>query len=82
HSFIFRSKKVRANAKITPQIMFSLAPQFFDIFGSIGFIYIVVLALLMVRGVFIPKWASGLLLLVGSIGLIVDGLMVYTYYLR
>jgi len=62
--------------------MFSLEPQFFDIFGVIGFIYITILSLLALRGISLPKWTFIILFLIGVIGLFVDGLVVYTYYLR
>ena len=62
--------------------MFSLEPQFFDIFGVTGFIYIVVLSFLALRGTSIPKWALIILFLVGITGLLVDSRIVYISYLR
>ena len=71
--------------------MFSLKPQFFDIFGVVGFIYIVYFS---VRGLFgkkilwglfgkkIPNWTLIILLLIGLIGLIIDSWVVYTFYLK
>ena len=62
--------------------MFSLEPQFFDIFGFIGFIYVIVVSLLALREKFAPKWMFVVLLFVGLIGLLVDGFVVYTSYLK
>lgn len=71
--------------------MFLLKPQLFDIFGMIGFIYIVYFS---IRGLFgkqilwglfgkkIPNWTLIILLLIGSIGLIIDSFVVYTFYLK
>jgi hypothetical protein len=62
--------------------MFSLEPQFFDIFGLVTFVYIIFLSLLLLRGSNIRKWMSIVLLLIGIGGLFIDGAMVYIYYLK
>ena len=58
-----------------------LEPQFFDIFGFIGFIFIAVCSLLGLSKKNIPKWMWITLLLIGLIGILVDGVIVYTFYL-
>jgi len=60
----------------------NLSPEFFDIFGFLGFVYIAVLSLLALQGKLIPRWAYIVLFLVGFLGLIVDGSIVYISYLR
>ena len=71
--------------------MFLLQPQFFDIFGTIAFIYIVYFS---IQGLFgkqilwglfgkkIPNWTLVILLLIGIAGLLVDSFVVYTFYLK
>lgn len=61
--------------------MFSLAPHFFDIFGFIGFVYIAVISFMFLKKKTPPKWMVIILFLIGVIGLVVDGLIVYKYYL-
>jgi len=55
-------------------------PQFFDIFGFFGFIFIIVLALIALNRKPLPRWMIIILLIIGLSGLIVDGLVVYSYY--
>ncbi len=62
--------------------MFSLEPQFFDIFGLIVFIYITLLSWLLLRRIYVKKWMIIVLFLIGVIGLLVDGSVVYVYYLK
>ncbi len=57
-------------------------PEFLDIFGFIGFIYITVLALMQLQGKKVPKIGFILLLIVGLLGVIIDGLIVYLYFLK
>lgn len=60
-----------------------MKPQFSDIFGFVGFIYILsfsIWALNAQAGV--PEWALMILFTIGIIGFIVDGTIVYTYYLK
>ena len=59
-----------------------LNPSFFDIFGVMGFLYIFTLSLWGLAGKNLPRWSLGILLLIGSIGLLVDGLIVYLFYLK
>ncbi|MCH8987122.1 hypothetical protein IIA94_03085 [Patescibacteria group bacterium] len=60
-----------------------LRPEFFDIFGVFGFIYIVILSLVGIkRPSSIPKWAFIVLLVIGIIGLLVDSGIVYLSYLQ
>ena len=66
-------------------------PQFFDIFGTIAFIYVIYFS---IKGLFgknilwgffgrkIPVWMLITLLTVGLAGLIIDSMMVYTFYLK
>ncbi|MDD3066465.1 MAG: hypothetical protein PHO48_01380 [Candidatus Gracilibacteria bacterium] len=62
--------------------MLKPTPQFFDIFGFLGFIYIVAIAGLLLSGIVLPQWAIIILLLIGIIGLVIDGIIVYKFYLK
>ncbi|MDP3784795.1 MAG: hypothetical protein Q8R12_01825 [bacterium] len=57
--------------------------EFFDIFGALGFLYIVVFSswLLFVQN-FSPRWPVFILLLIGIIGLVVDAVIVHRSYLK
>jgi multidrug transporter EmrE-like cation transporter len=58
-----------------------IRPEFFDIFGFLGFIYIIIFSSWFIyKKRKIPKWTLIILLILGIIGLIVDGSIVYTYY--
>lgn len=58
-------------------------PQFFDIFGFIGFIYILAFSVWALNvQTEIPMWALMILFAIGVIGFIVDGMIVYTSYLK
>lgn len=58
-------------------------PQFFDIFGLICFIYLIVLSLLCLADKKnIPRVMFIVLFFIGLLGLIIDGLMVYQFYLK
>jgi uncharacterized membrane protein len=59
--------------------MYSLSTGFLSIFAFSGFVYIVVLSVLMLRGLAVPRWAFVVLFLIGVIGLALDGVMVYLY---
>lgn len=61
--------------------MFSLEPHFFDIFGFMGFVYIVVISSMFLKKKTPPRWMVVVLFLIGAIGMIVDGIIVYKYYL-
>jgi len=62
--------------------MFFLEPQFFDIFGLIVFLYITLLSWLLLRRIYVKKWMIIILFLIGITGLLVDGSVVYVYYLK
>ncbi len=62
--------------------MFSLEPQFFDIFGLVVFAYITLFSWLLLRRIYVKKWMIIILFLIGVIGLLVDGSVVYVYYLK
>lgn len=59
-----------------------MEPQFFDIFGVLAFIYILVISLLGLLGRHIPKRGYIVLALIGFVGLLIDGYVVYTFYLK
>ena len=60
--------------------MLNLEPQFFDFFGFIAFVYIAIVGLLKVRGDSLPLGAFKILLVIGIIGIIIDGIIIFTYY--
>jgi uncharacterized membrane protein len=61
--------------------MFS--PEFFDIFGSFAFLFIVIASLCgLVRQGYLPKWVLFMLLVIGITGLVVDVSIVYFSYIR
>jgi len=56
-------------------------PEFFDIFGFIGFLFITVITLWsLFRGKSMPRWAIVILAVIGIIGLCVDGTIIFLYY--
>jgi len=58
-------------------------PQFFDSIGVFVFLFIIVSAFWSLKtGRSFPVWVVWLLLATGVVGLIVDGAIVYTFYLR
>jgi uncharacterized membrane protein len=58
-------------------------PQFFDIFGAIGFIYIIALSIWIFKTKKpVSGWALGILFAIGIIGLLVDGAIIYFSYLK
>lgn len=58
-------------------------PAFFDIFGVLGFIYIIIFSWLnLCKKKHTPKWSFWVLLIIGLIGLVVDLIMVYVNYLE
>ncbi len=63
--------------------MLEIQPQFFDIFGIATFTFIVVVTLWSLRSNKpLPKWILTILLVIGILGLLVDGVIVYISYLR
>ena len=61
--------------------MFSLSTGFLSIFAFSGFIYIIVLSILALKGVVLPKWAFVVLFIIGGIGIILAGIMLFVYFL-
>lgn len=61
---------------------FNMEPQFFDIFGFLGFIFITVFSFFMLRGSSMPRWSVFVLLVIGILGLFIDGTIVYISYLK
>jgi hypothetical protein len=57
-------------------------PAFFDIFGVLAFIYIVIFATRGLRGRTYPTWSVVLLIIIGLAGLLVDSVVVYARYLQ
>ena len=58
-------------------------PQFFDILGVFVFLFISCLTgWALMTGKQIPNWAVWVLFMIGGPGLFVDGVIVYTFYLR
>ena len=60
-----------------------LKPEFFDIFGLWGFIFIFSVSLWSLKKRKpIPKWALRLLILIGILGVVIDGTIVYLSFLK
>ncbi|MEK6924735.1 MAG: hypothetical protein AABW71_00680 [Nanoarchaeota archaeon] len=56
--------------------------EFFDIFGFIGFVFLFITGIYMVKTKKrMPDWMGFLILLIGLVGLIVDGYVVFKNYL-
>ena len=60
-----------------------MSPEFFDIFGFFAFLFIVIISLwgLYTKKRF-PIWTKIVLLIIGILGLIIDGAIVYINYLK
>lgn len=60
-----------------------LQPSFFDIFGAVGFLVIIGIA---VKGLAnpdsLPEWMLLVLLFIGIVGFLVDSVIVYRTYLK
>ena len=57
-------------------------PEFFDIFGLIVFVFLFAVGFLMIKKQKLPNWVGFLILLIGILGLIVDGsIVIKTYFL-
>lgn len=53
--------------------------EFFDIFGFIGFLYIIIFSIYSLKTNKKPKkWLTIALLIIGILGMVIDGLIVYT----
>ncbi len=60
-----------------------IRPEFFDIFGIVVFCFIIVLSVWALKTKRpISKWALIVLFIIGVAGILVDGVMVYTTYLK
>lgn len=56
-------------------------PEFFDIFGAVGFLYIIILSIFILIKNNLPKWTVIILLIIGIVGLIIDATIVIKTYL-
>lgn len=57
--------------------------QFFDIFGTLGFVYIIIFSLFnLCKKKHTPKWTFWVLFAIGIIGFAVDLMIVWVNYLR
>ena len=60
-----------------------ITSEFFDIFGTIAFIYITTVGIWTLKYTEkLPDWTAYLLILIGVFGIIIDGTIVYKTYLR
>ena len=55
--------------------------EFLDIFGFLGFIYIIIISILILKNKKVPKWTAIILLIIGILGLTIDGLIIINTYL-
>lgn len=61
--------------------MFPTNPEFFDTFGVLVFLYITAFAVWGLNAKKrLPQWPYVILLLIGLSGLLVDGFIVYVYF--
>lgn len=58
-----------------------LTPAFFDNFGFIGFIFIGIVAILLLLDMPIPIWVKIILLIVATLGFLIDGYIVITNFI-
>ena len=62
--------------------MFTFTPEFFDQFGFFVFLYITVISVWGLNAKqCLPQWSYMVLLLIGLSGILVDGFIVYIYFL-
>jgi hypothetical protein len=60
-----------------------IKPEFVDIFGFIAFVFLAITSIYVLKKVKKhPKWILYIVLAIGVIGAIVDGIIVYTTYLK
>jgi len=59
-----------------------MVAEFFDIFGFIGFIFITWFAVQLLSKKKPKRWMNIILLIIGVLGLIIDGTIVYMNYLK
>jgi len=58
-------------------------PEFFDIFGLLAFIFIIVFSSWMLfKKKLLSKWPIVVLLIIGILGIIIDGAIVFINYLK
>ncbi|PIY81688.1 hypothetical protein COY79_01280 [Candidatus Pacearchaeota archaeon CG_4_10_14_0_8_um_filter_35_169] len=57
-------------------------PEFFDIFGLLVFIFLIAVGWVLLSGNKLDYWVRFLIFLIGILGFIVDGYIVYITYLR
>lgn len=55
--------------------------EFFDIFGFLGFIYIIIISIWILRNKKVPRWTAIILLIIGILGLTIDGFIIINTYL-
>ena len=54
---------------------------FFDIFGFLAFVMIIIIGILILKRYHkVPDWIGGLLLMIGIAGLLIDGMIVIKTY--
>ena len=59
-----------------------IKPQFFDIFGVPVFIFISLISWRLLIGAFVPRWIFMLMLIIGILGVIIDGFIVFRTYVK
>ena len=60
-----------------------IRPESFDIFGILTFGFITILSVWLLKtGQTIPEWALFILLGIGILGILVDGVIVYRTYIK
>lgn len=59
-----------------------IKPEFFDIFGIAVFSFIVTISYQALNERLIPRWVFIVLLVIGILGLIVDGTIVFMTYIK
>ena len=58
-------------------------PEFYDIFGFVAFIFVTITATWsMASQKALPLWSSIILLVIGLLGLIVDGTIVFKFFFK
>ena len=55
--------------------------EFFDIFGFFGFIYITLISILILKNKKLANWSKIILLIIGILGLIIDGFIIINKYI-
>ncbi len=60
--------------------LFGLNAEFFDIFGLVTFTFLFVIGILMIMGRELYSWVGYVILLIGILGLVIDGSIVIKTY--